>query len=615
MCGINGFNWKDEYIIEKMNHRLKHRGPDDEGIHADDFVSLGHVRLSIIDLSQNGHQPMSDSKGRFYIIYNGEVYNFNELRDELESSGYTFKSNTDTEVILYSYIHWKERCLEKFNGMFAFSIYDSKNKKLFLARDRMGIKPLYYYLNNEAKKFIFSSEIPPLMEHVINIYPNKKLIKDFLLYNIVDHTDETFFQGINKIPKGCYATFDLMRCELEIREWYDVKYEERFKGTYEDAVSILRDLMVDSVNLRLISDVPVGTCLSGGIDSSAIACLINREMKVKTFSAVYDGYERDESKYITIVAEKTGMENFKTRPSPEHLRKDLMKIIALIGEPFPSASIYAQNCVQKLAKISDVTVVLDGQGADEQLAGYHYFLGFYLVNLLKKFRFKRFASEFLDLIEGRNYLIGLQFSLYLLLPVFIRKQLFARESLLSRQLMGDGVVETEYFKNFSGCESLGQALEFHMKYRLEQLLKWEDRNSMGNQTESRVPFLDYRIIEFLSGLPADFLIRKGRTKALLRDAMIDIVPAEILDRRDKIGYETPDSHWLRSGDFKKLLDDWFVQDEPLCRDYIDQKKLRQQIIEHVYKNKNHARNLWKAIFLEAWLKTYFPGSNPVPDSI
>ena len=140
MCGINGFNWKDEYIIEKMNHRLKHRGPDDEGIHADDFVSLGHVRLSIIDLSQNGHQPMSDSKGRFYIIYNGEVYNFNELRDELESSGYTFKSNTDTEVILYSYIHWKERCLEKFNGMFAFSIYDSKNKKLFLARDRIGIK-------------------------------------------------------------------------------------------------------------------------------------------------------------------------------------------------------------------------------------------------------------------------------------------------------------------------------------------------------------------------------------------------------------------------------------------------------------------------------------------
>lgn len=490
--------------------------------------------------------------------------------------------------------------------MFAFVIYDSEDKKLFLARDHVGIKPLYYYLNIKDKKFLFSSEIPPLLEHYINTIPNKKLINDFLLYNISDHTEETFFEGINKIPRGCYATFDLKRCELKIREWYNIKYKEKFTGTYQDAISILKDLMKDSVDIRLISDVPVGTCLSGGIDSSTIACLINQTMKVKTFSAVYQDFERDESKYISIVTEKTGMANYRTYPSPENLQKDLLKIIELIGEPFPSASIYAQNCVQKLAKNNGVTVVLDGQGADELLAGYHYFLGFYLVDLLKKFKIGQFASECYDLIKGKNYRIGIQFSLYLLLPVFIRQRIFLRESLLSRELLRDSVAATEYFKNFSGCKSLGQSLEFHLKYRLEQLLKWEDRNSMGNQTESRVPFLDYRIIEFVSGLPDDFIIRGGKTKALLRDAMIGIVPIEILERRDKIGYETPDSNWLRQKDIKMLLEDWFMQNEPLSSDYLDLKKLRKQINEHIYMNKNHARNLWKAIFLEAWLRTYFP---------
>ena len=605
MCGINGFNWKDEYLIKKMNSSLRHRGPDDEGIYADEEVSLGQLRLSIIDLSKKGHQPMSDREEEYFIIYNGEVYNFKSLREELESLGYSFKSNTDTEVILYSYIQWEERCLEKFNGMFAFVIYDSANKRLFLARDHVGIKPLYYYFDEENKRFLFSSEMPPLLEHEIDIAPNKKIIKDFLLYNISDHTEETFFKGIKKIPRGCYATFDLISCELDIKKWYNVKYSLKFTGTYEEAISTFKELMMDSVDIRLISDVPVGTCLSGGIDSSAIACLIDRSRKIKTFSAVYEGFERDESKYISIVSEKTGMENYRTQPTPERLKKDLLKIVKLIGEPFPSPSIYAQNCVQELAKKSGVTVVLDGQGADELLAGYHYFLGFYLVDLLKNIKIKRFASECYNLIKGKDYKIAIQFSLYLMLPYIIRKHIFLRESILSRELMSDSVASTEYFRRFSNCRSLGQSLEFHLLYRLEQLLKWEDRNSMGNQTESRVPFLDHRIIEFVSGLPAEFIIREGRTKALLRDAMIDIVPNEILGRRDKIGYETPEASWLKTEGFQKLLDDWFLRDEPLCREYIDVKKLRQQIKEHLYKNKNHARNLWKAIFLEAWLKIFF----------
>lgn len=198
-------------------------------------------------------------------------------------------------------------------------------------------------------------------------------------------------------------------------------------------------------------------------------------MKIKTFSAVYDDFERDESKFISIVAEKTGMANYRIRPTPEKLQKDLLKIIELVGEPFPSASIYAQNCVQELARKNGVTVVLDGQGADELLAGYHYFLGFYLVDLLKSFKLRRFASECYNLIKGGNYTIAIQFSLYLLLPIFIREQIFLRESLLSRELMNDPKATTEYFNNFSNCASLSQSLEFHLKYRLEQLLKWEDK--------------------------------------------------------------------------------------------------------------------------------------------
>ena len=226
----------------------------------------------------------------------------------------------------------------------------------------MGIKPLYYHFDRDHKKFLFSSEIPPLLEHKINTAPNKKLIKDFLLYNITDHTEETFFEGIMKIPRGCYATFDLTQCELDIKEWYNIEYEEKFAGTYEEAISTFKDLIEDSVNIRLISDVPVGTCLSGGIDSSTIACLIDKSMKIKTFSAVYEGFERDESKYISIVAERTGMENYRTQPTPERLQKDLLRIVKLIAEPFPSASIYAQNCVQELAKGNGVTVVLTARG-------------------------------------------------------------------------------------------------------------------------------------------------------------------------------------------------------------------------------------------------------------
>ena len=608
MCAISGFNWTDENLIRNMNRVLKHRGPDDDGIYFDEVVSLGHVRLSIIDLSEKGHQPMSDTNKNFYIAYNGEVYNFEEIRAELERLGYNFKSKTDTEVVLYSFIEWGEKCLEKFNGMFAFVIYDKEERKLFIARDRIGIKPLYYFY--DGKRFIFASEIPAILIHKIDTTPNKGLIRDFLLYNITDHTDKTFFTGIYRIPKGNYVIFDLVSNKLQMKEWWHIEFESNYSEGYSKASTTIRQLLNDSVNKRLISDVPVGTCLSGGIDSTSIACLINevKRTEIKTFSAVFPGFSKDESKYIDMVENKTEMKNFKVNPTSSTLKRDLVSFIMTMGEPVPFPSPYAQYCVQRLAKEKGVTVLLDGQGSDELFAGYHYFFGFYFRGLLRKLKIGTVLKEMVHLLKGRNSKIGFLSLLFLFTPLSLRNYYFIRKSNISRELQKDENVTTTFFKDYYTCKSLSKALEFHMNYKLEHLLKWEDRNSMGHSREARVPFLDHRIMEFVSRLPEDFIIRKGKTKAILRDVMKGIVPEDILDRRDKIGFATPEDEWLRSEEFKELLDDWFLQSTPKCDPYIDLYKTRKYIKKHIDNQKKYGRVLWRTIFLEAWLRNFFMSS-------
>ena len=398
MCGICGFNWKNEELLTNMMSKLVHRGPDDSGFYTDDDISLGHQRLSIIDLTERGKQPMFDESKRYAITYNGEVYNYIELREELIKKGYSFKSDTDTEVVLKMYIEYGLKVLDYLNGMFAFAIYDKKEKELFLARDRFGIKPLYYYVADNS--FIFSSEIPPILLHKIKVEPNDKLICDFLLYNITDHTDETFFNPILKFPKGHYATYNLKNNEFILTKWWENRYcTEDIE--YPIAVKKLHNLLSDAVNIRLRSDVPVGTCLSGGIDSSSIACLIDSSKKseIKTFSAIFPGFRLDESRYIDIVCGKKGMENHKTEPTAEKLRKEISDFIRAQGEPVPGTSPYSQYCVMRLAKENDTTVLLDGQGSDELLAGYHYFYGFYFKGLLKNLHLRKFFSEFYNLIK------------------------------------------------------------------------------------------------------------------------------------------------------------------------------------------------------------------------
>ena len=602
MCGINGFNWEDEGLLLQMNECIKHRGPDDEGVYVKNSVSLGHKRLSILDLSTKGHQPMFYDNENLVIIYNGEIYNYLELRDQLKKKGYTFESNTDTEVVLAAYKEWGFKCLEKFNGMWAFCIYDKNKKLFFLSRDRFGIKPLYYY--RKSNKFIFASEIPPILSHKVKTSPNNRLLCDYLLYNILEHTNQTFFNDIWKIPKGSYAIFNLETKDFKIKRWWKNEYN-RIKIPIDEAISKFTELLRDSVNKRLISDVPVGTCLSGGLDSSTVATLINeaKRAEITTFSAVFPGFKLDESKYIYALTDYTRIKNVKTKPNPTDFYSEISNFIEKHGEPVPGPSPYSGFCVYRLAKENNTTVLLDGQGADEILAGYHYFYGFFLKGLLRKGKIKNFLREFLPLIRGTQRKLGLFSLVFLFLPSQIRRLYFYLKGNINKAFYKKN--KTDFVDRYYSCTSLYDSLKFHLNYKLEHLLKWEDRNSMAHSRESRVPFLDHRVVSFIMSLPENYIINKGETKSILRKATVNLLPPLITNRKDKIGFATPEDDWARSAEFKEILEKLFINKKPMCEEYINLKKLKNMMNAHLQNKRNYGRQLWRVIFLEIWLQKFF----------
>ncbi|MEM2121963.1 MAG: asparagine synthase (glutamine-hydrolyzing), partial [Candidatus Woesearchaeota archaeon] len=324
MCGINGFNWSDEKLIKELNKAIKHRGPDDSGFYCDEKVSIGNVRLAIIDLSPKGHMPMFSKDKNLIITYNGEIYNHKKLREELIRKGYKFNSRTDTEVILYAYREWGFNCVQKFNGMWAFAVYDKDKNILFLSRDRFGVKPLYYYFDD--KHFIFSSEIKAILTCGVKRKANDEIIFDYLFYNLIDHCEETFFKGIKRLMPGNNLIFYIDENKIKIKEYYNLKERLKFKKYKIQNYEELKNLFFTSVKRRLISDVPVGSCLSGGIDSSSIVCTMRKLKKnaeIKTFSLSFPGENIDETKYQKMVIEKTKCKGFFTTPKPEDLMNDL----------------------------------------------------------------------------------------------------------------------------------------------------------------------------------------------------------------------------------------------------------------------------------------------------
>jgi asparagine synthase (glutamine-hydrolysing) len=605
ICGIIRFDNKPvhEVPIRDMMRIMKHRGPDDEGVFMDNSVGLGFVRLSIIDLSPAGHQPMFSKDERYVLIFNGEIYNYIELREELEKDGCVFYTRTDSEVLLNAYIIWGEECLSRFNGMWAFVIYDRQEKKMFAARDRYGIKPFYYLQTPEY--LAFASEIPPLLSILDHKpKPDYQSIFDYLVFNRTDQTERTFFEDIKKLQHGCKFSID--DWQLNIERWYVLK--ARVKNVYGfKTPSEFRELFSSAVGLRLRSDVPVGVCLSGGLDSSSIVSVLLKDYyksELNTFSAVYEkGQIGDEIKYINEYQPLLS-NMFYTTPTAETLEADLAGFVRAHAEPIPSTSPYAQFKVMELAK-EKVVVTLDGQGADEELAGYHYFFGFFFKDLLKQWRLGKLSSEMFHYLAKHQSIYGFKTFLYFLLPENSKTGLRINEKgYLNSEFVEKFKNNNSIAGNLYSSGSLNDALIDHFEYKLEHLLKWEDRNSMWFSLEARVPFLDYRIVEKTLATSGDMIIKNGMTKYLLRQSMRGTIPETIRKRKDKIGFETPQDEWFREQAWKNFVSDILNSRSFAERGLINPEAAKAMHNNHISGKKNSSKEIWKWVHLEMWFREF-----------
>jgi len=612
MCGVCGiFRFDKKKVraesVQSMLSVMKHRGPDDEGVFVADNVGMGFVRLSILDLSPAGHQPMFSSDKRYVMVFNGEIYNYIELRDELKALGHSFKTQTDTEVLLAAYQEWGKECLHRFNGMWVFAIYDNKEKKLFAARDRFGIKPFYYCANREG--FTFCSEIKPLLLlHPFAKIPDQQSLFDFLVFNRTDQTERTFFERIKKLSHGHCLHLDLKQTNpvLNIEQWYDLRRAVSGAEPFGDSDSF-RELFYDSLKLRLRSDVPVGVCLSGGLDSSSIVSSLFREFKktdLNTFSAVYQpGDYGDETPYIKLYEHEAGR-RFYTYPTAQTLHDDLEDFVRTHEEPMASTGPYAQYKVMELAQ-KHVVVTLDGQGADEILAGYHYFFGFFFKDLLRKLRLGKLTAESLHYLLKHRSLYGFKSFFYFMMPASVRTSVRVKEK---------GYINPDFVKKYChtnaiadslyGAETLTDALLDHFEYKLEHLLKWEDRNSMRFSIEARVPFLDYRLVERTLATSSDLIIRHGMTKNILRESMKGLLPEQTRTRRDKIGFDTPQDEWFRSPYWQQKIEQVLASTEFRNKNLINCDEAVRVYQNHLAKKGNFGKEIWKWLHLDEWFRQF-----------
>jgi len=605
MCGIAGIiNFNDHDVLDKdirlMMSKMKHRGPDDEGVYLDQSVGLGFVRLSILDLSPAGHQPMFSDDASLVMIFNGEVFNYVEIKNELKDK-YTFHTGTDTEVILKAYQEWGEDCLDKLNGMFAFVIYNTRTKEVFAARDRFGIKPFYYY--QDEHRFIFASEIKSILPLLEQKEANDPIILDYLLYNRTDHTSQTFFKGIFKMQHG--SCLQIKEKQVEFKSWYVLKDKIREQKALSPAQ--YRALFDDSLKLRLRADVPVGVSLSGGIDSSSIVTTLINDFNLKeliTFSAVYGKDEpTDESEYIDEFKSMV-KHMFYTSPGADDFYNDFDTFIEAHNEPVPDIGPYAQFKVMELAA-KHVTVTLDGQGADEQLAGYHYFFGSYYKELLKKLKLGRFFIENIEYFKKHKSTTALKYMLYYLLPDKMQSSLNSHKfPSINKAFIQQHAGTNEINKMLYAPKDLTDSLVQHFEYKLEHLLRWEDLNSMHFSIESRVPFLDYRLVEATIATPSTSKIYKGETKHILREALKDILPEKITQRKDKKGFTNPRAKWFKTEQFKQFIDTMLASDSFASRPYFDAEVAKSQYQKHLNGDGDYSKEIWKWINLEIWLRKF-----------
>ncbi len=631
MCGVITLlhdNAACEAHIGALSDKLAHRGPDDHAWLAwsgNTFTSgreepvargkviMAHRRLSIIDLSTDGRQPMASADGKLHIAYNGEVYNYRELRMELESLGHGFRTRTDTEVILAALSHWGLDVVRRFKGMFAFTLLDVQRRKLYAVRDHFGIKPMFYC--RFANGLAFASEIPPLLTLLgVKRELNPQAVYDYLQFGNTDHNNETMFAGVRQLPPATILEVDVDAISFqEPVKYWKLGLEENDCGGYGEAVERVRDLFLENIRLHLRSDVPIGSALSGGIDSSAIVCAIREvdsQADIRTFSYIAPG-ALSEEKWVDLVNSRVEAKSVKVRPDVEDMLRDLDDLITIQGEPVGNTSIYAQYCVFRAASQHGIKVMLDGQGADELLAGYVGYQGSFLAELVKQ---KRFLSAQRFLHKSSRWPGG---SSSLIVQLAARQLLPPRLQALGRRAIGKALtpdwVNIGWFQDRggrfsppnmrkSGAHCLRESLiDTLQSTSLPALLRYEDRNSMRFSIESRVPFLTYDFAELVIGFPAEYLIDEtGRSKNIFRQAMRGIVPDQVLDRRDKIGFATPENIWaskLQSQSTEMMHDTHFGK-------LFNPDKLPAHI-EHLVRNvKKRDFRMWRLINLWKWVKLF-----------
>lgn len=631
MCGIAGFysfaprqSSISRSDIVRMTTALAHRGPNDWGYVLLDpgrqiaspfrseedetrlnegSVGLGNRRLSILDLSERGHLPMAGADGKVWLAFNGEVYNYVELRKILEKKGHRFHSTSDSEVVLKAYLEWGTRCFERFNGMWGLAIYDLRSDQLILSRDRFGKKPLYYY--QDASVLIFASELKALLEHPRvprEINPRKVVDYAARHYRLVDNDDECFFKDILQVPKQSFLKID-SNGSTTCQAYWTLRTRESLSATLSqhDLVEQFRDLLRSAVKIRLRSDVPVGCMLSGGMDSTSITCLaVESKTDMTTFSAVTGNGYYDEREFIEAVVDKTGVESKFFYPSAAALFPTLKEMIAFHDEPVCTVSWYSLYLITKQIAACGIPVILTGHGGDELLGGYwdHYHYHFSDIRAAggncaaeRQAWLKNHGRDpaeydreraYIDKLSQNNQVEIDKYSQYLvaLSPAILPH---ARNPVIA-----------------SPCEgNLSRRLYLELFYEtVPPVLKAEDRNTMAHSIEARVPFLDYRLVEFCFSIANEYKIRKGLGKWILREAMKGILPEKVRARKEKVGHNAPADQWFRTENRREIED--LLRRKSFVNEAIYDRQASQRLFQEHLSGINHSMFFWQYINLNIW---------------
>ena len=598
MCGIYLTNIPfEENLVKEKLESISFRGPDYTGIKKVNNLTLGHLRLSILDLDARSHQPMIHEN--LHIVFNGEIYNYKDIKDELLKKGHNFKTESDTEVLLIGYKEWGEGILQKINGMFAFCIYNTKSNTIFSARDRLGVKPFYYYWKDG--QFEICSQIRPLLK---NKKINEEAVSMFLDCKFIP-SPYTIAENVHKLPPGNFMKIDLNSKEFVIKEYWNLDYVKTRNIPYEDAKIELHDLLIDAVKIRLQSDVPIGSFLSGGIDSALISSIAAKvsDTPINTFSIGFKDPEYDESKIAEQYAKIIGSNHKTTICSTEDIFKLIPKLVEVYDEPFADSSALPSLLLNSVTT-EHVTVALSGDGGDESFMGYHHFESLdrneTIMNIpygIRKFLSKPALLSFFGLNSHRvRNALNTKTKNDFIENIFSRKGFLLKEK------------KQEYMKYYQGYKKwssnfLQKAADLNIKLWLENDSNAKvDRASMAYSVEVRSPFIDFRVIEFARSLPMSYRYEKGRQKKILRDILKEYIPEEVFDQPKK-GFAVPIGDWMRSElkeEFLSALNDDFLNKVP----NLNIEKFKKILNEHMSKRHDHTENIWKLYVLSKWYNEF-----------